>query len=883
MVKKNKNLPIATEFWSIISKKYDELKNIDLPCDPKGNPLIFVKKRDVEIATKKLGIIYTIQAQPCTPTGFVQFKRGFDDFTYSNYPFIQSFLHRAKSIFIPESDPDNMILLNGLPKFGGYSVGDDDEHTGTSSGLSVTKKELVEKTDQVVITTKENGKFAIMTCFELDGELYYFGGSKNVHHIIKATWYKLSGCTIESPLARDIFMQFGNNCTPELAKYLVDTKKCLVGEYCDGLHLVPLMDADKKPYISWFSIVDQEIMILPDRISGDAMDALEILTSFGLRTVKYEAMEYEEFKKKTTDYRLGTVCEGYVLYFLHDNKTIGIQKYKTWWYIVIRVVREYLKNNFKTRVPDRWEVVLYSRLLSRNRSFMAMPNKLLMAWTNLVIKFVKWFTCKMFNGEMDVGTIGFMNEFKSVSKILGMGNTWSMFLEESGESDQFDKTYLEDGLMDPMSFSGLALFFSAIPGVGKSVIAKDLIPIFEQNGLRAIEVNQDELVPEFGPTNAGKVCLQRFKNIMISTADDRPTIILITRNNSNPDQYQKYINIAEMYNWNYAFMIPKNLSSIKSIATCINSVWNRTGHETFDGLKKEKQAGIVMSFSTQFEPPTKAICDNIIYFDWLNETPDTPDTPNGSNDGSNPNEMFDDLYTKIAKFKKTKIPFKMVLKESVNVPHQQLLGTRIKLATICKDLYGKIMEIYNLIKIIEPLETSVILPIYFGAFIEENDKKQLISETIQKLREHDVNGVVFFGDKGKGKCKGKDKRKNSRKTFIDHTTFIYQFHENPVWDKLMKLMGTCVTIVIKELWIYQLDPKVHNHAGMVAVYPCHVIHFEFGNIDHLVISEYPHVTHSTPNNTPPSIAMKLLQSDQKPVKIIKFDKLIELSAICRGP
>ena len=99
------------------------------------------------------------------------------------------------------------------------------------------------------------------------------------------------------------------------------------------------------------------------------------------------------FNLNCTDYenqlRMKDKIEGYVIHYLKDGKTIRMQKHKTYWYIVLRVLRTIIlsrRNSSKEEIKK----LFIQRLAQRNRDFLKLNTELFEYWENFGIQFLNW-------------------------------------------------------------------------------------------------------------------------------------------------------------------------------------------------------------------------------------------------------------------------------------------------------------------------------------------------------------------------------------------------------------------------------------------------------------------------------------------------------------
>ncbi|MES1922572.1 hypothetical protein MHBO_004086 [Bonamia ostreae] len=158
----------------------------------------------------------------------------------------------------------------------------------------------------------------------------------------------------------------------------------------------------------------------------DVSETLNWFASIGLPHTPFHVKKYDEFKAIK-----GMLKEGFVLHYQIKSGrggyvTIGVEKHKIWWYIVLRLLREFMRHR-RNVFSRRWSENLWTRLEDRNKSYMDMSAGMLRKWYKLLCKFVRWFFDRKYEKHMNL--IGFE------SGSLGMGTMWREFLFDYPEID----------------------------------------------------------------------------------------------------------------------------------------------------------------------------------------------------------------------------------------------------------------------------------------------------------------------------------------------------------------------------------------------------------------------------------------------------------------
>src|SRR5678815_5734633 len=67
---------------------------------------------------------------------------------------------------------------------------------------------------------------------------------------------------------------------------------------------------------------------------------LEFFKLFGISTPEYYSISPDAVKKEISKIRRMKNCDGYVIYYLKDDRTIGIKKVKSVWRILLNALQE---------------------------------------------------------------------------------------------------------------------------------------------------------------------------------------------------------------------------------------------------------------------------------------------------------------------------------------------------------------------------------------------------------------------------------------------------------------------------------------------------------------------------------------------------------------
>lgn len=588
------------------------------PIDQMGQPLISVKSYPQKgLIQGHTCQILTIHVNESNAQGAVPNNRKHkwgtsEDNSYKCHQILHRSAPRCYSYVRIINDSNHQVMLekrmHGFYKFSSSDPNNEDEDIA----CHLIDPEQQKLADLVAVTEKANGKTAIMTAFQYQGQSYLFGGSKSKHRVVRLNEAIKDIIEIESQehgpyanrLVTDIFtffMQQYQTLTHQQKSDLMTLlfNQSLCGEYNDYKHIVSDRQGQLKPSIHWFGISENLGTISNQTsLNGDFLTNLKLIESFGLPTIKYQVYTRDDFLKISAELKLGHDSEGYVIHWIQTNGnqqlTVGVEKLKTWWYVIIRMLREIIRGSAKSgNLRDIYEIKIQKTILKRNQDFMRLPDGFIFIWSQLCCQFCQWFLKKGYNFNVI--------DFNENSK--GMGNTWQEFLTENPNvSDQFGSPedevksrHLENFKfqLDIKSTPRLIIFFKGIPGLGKSYIGKLLSEQLNAKGYQTTTLEQDD----FKGKTAGKQCFLAFCNYL-KNKDNR--IIILQRNNANLSQYQSYLEEARNQGCRILTLAPDEINTLSLLVTCIEAVLTRQGHKTFDSLAPAMKAKIVMTYALEY-------------------------------------------------------------------------------------------------------------------------------------------------------------------------------------------------------------------------------------------------------------------------------------------
>ena len=414
-----------------VKKKEQELgrplsKEEEDKIDKEVECLVNVKTTEHKVGRFKI-VSHQLTVRRCTSQGIVTKKRwGTDDETYKYYTELQYAIPRSFSVNYIYDENGNELLkffINGIPKFSSASNVDEDADMGTGVGTACV--DLLSKiggATKVVKMNKANGKFCAISMVKVQGLTILVICSKGVHKFCLIDELDTFIDT-ESGLISGIAKAFKNQFTKliEIQKTNLISRLIsgftVIGEYNDGAHLIPLPVEEEEPYIEFFGFSKNQGPIPEtESLAGNPIKDMVEIGTLGLRTVEFQTYSKEEFDSIPGNImRQGKFSEGFVFYYIDDRETVlGIEKYKTTWYILWRMLRQIiLRLKGPGDLPSKYEAEIHKTLTSRN-SFLNLPKKTFDGWNEVLCRFTKWFISKGYT----TGTVGISSSARGIGNII---------------------------------------------------------------------------------------------------------------------------------------------------------------------------------------------------------------------------------------------------------------------------------------------------------------------------------------------------------------------------------------------------------------------------------------------------------------------------------
>jgi len=509
---------------------------------------------------------YNIYAKCCNQEGIVA-GRGSDDTTYMLFSILQRICPRSYSVYIIKDVDGNELerfTIQGIPKFSSKKNGDED--SGTACG-DVLLQNIYKATD-VIVTTKANGKFMLFSMKKINGVLYGIVGSKNVHRMFQMSQFQefidSSEGLIQS-IASEV-KSLLDNISTEQREAIIDKLTSgfsFIGEFIDGKH-IEVSDGNSR--IEFFGITENIGTIPEDySLTENPITSFNEIESYGLPTVSYTLYTISEFNQLNEQELRSGMTEGKVYYYLEHEKVVGIEKFKTVWYTIWRMVREAIKNMKSVEtLHSSAKSVCSQRLLKRSQDFLNLPDTVRFGWEKVIFRFIDWFISKGYTGPI----VGIDDTSRGMGTILGQ------WLDECpNETSEPLETDLDGsrgviGILTELKKKVL-IIFQGVPGIGKTTIAKKLFELF---GIPYYEKDID------------KDCFNKMEKVM--EFGETETIIYSSNNSGgmNERDVEKLVRIANTNGFKVLSVHPKEFDSdtfMKILKEfCLKRMIRREGHVT---------------------------------------------------------------------------------------------------------------------------------------------------------------------------------------------------------------------------------------------------------------------------------------------------------------
>ncbi|KAK8736795.1 hypothetical protein OTU49_004647, partial [Cherax quadricarinatus] len=365
---------------------------------------------------------------------------GADDEMYNKHAELRKMIPRGATIMEFNNTKDVVIYAN--KKFVG-GVGDEDEVQPENN--DIWKQYCLEDPDtatKVICMEKLNGEAAHFSVRYIEGLFCLITGSKNVHMLIRKIedieQYSGERFTVAKVMARAVWnklYELESRHRHLLFSLMHHTKCTAVCEIFqpDHQHIIKLKDDLKQPQLNVISFTpvyseneESSLLALPPH------HTLNLLSALGFATPSYSVIATEDVINHQNKVRGELHKEGEVLYFLNKaEETIGIAKSKTFWYIMIRALREKAAYCFITRKKRHsWNlednILKTQKRLEELQPWLKFSDSYLKSWKELGEAFLKWLNEELQGNE----------EAESIRPRFPI--IWEKFLLKTGLTDEIN-------------------------------------------------------------------------------------------------------------------------------------------------------------------------------------------------------------------------------------------------------------------------------------------------------------------------------------------------------------------------------------------------------------------------------------------------------------
>ena len=373
-------------------------------------------------------------------------KGGPDDAMYNSSAELRDRIARGNTILQLEDTRTGKVIKDmvvfALKKFTG-GMGDEDEDQPENEQVwqryFLSPMEEVEK---VICVIKENGEAAHLSVRMIQGNFYYFCGSKNVHLMFR-TREELERYTEQRYMVAKVVAHAWLNQAAAMApeklqlfcSFLHTTKMTAVFEVlCPEYQHVVSLSHLSTPELRFLTFTLQygasSLTGLPPHTS------LNLASSLGLATATYDQVPASKAEARMQEVRTGYGYEGEVLYFLDkEDRTVGLVKKKTAWYVLCRAIREkvntaksqYKKDGGMSKQKENLHIEKLERRIKEIKTWLGLSEAATKQWSLLGINFFKWMMDQLKQNPANL---------EELCARGGFPQQWEAFLTKNGVSDR---------------------------------------------------------------------------------------------------------------------------------------------------------------------------------------------------------------------------------------------------------------------------------------------------------------------------------------------------------------------------------------------------------------------------------------------------------------
>ena len=488
---------------------------------------------------------------------------GNEDVIYRADPTLLQYLPRG-CVMIEGPGGELALVTFATPKIFGRKAGDDDD------------SDIVSRTIQrgdfssFVVSEKANGECCHVSLCPFDDSLWIIG-SKNRKIVVSSrediAKYESQECyTFAVEMANTFFtklQEMGAEKVKELKELFRITRWTFIFEFESDLHqhIVSLNKGSTLVLIGCSGI-----HVSPGRVTHPML-GYAVASYFGFNSVMRNQSVHakEEEAGVCNEIVQEWNTEGKVLVLLDaESNVVDLVKVKSWWYVLLRCIREKIRGSFTKRNDLRTVCVGINQRVDQLKKAMKMTDDYARCFGTLGVEFAAWLvTNRVMTKEEIIDNYPTCWKDFLVSRKLPLDRTLLTTELEARENVDYSKSSVP-----------LLVLMQGIPGIGKSYLGSKLSERLNAAGIKCVHVAQDDFVPKFGLKNSGKACQDFVRSSLI---DPENRIVILARNNANLQQYQDYLAMDGEGLCRAVFICPRELSSRVQEAAflCVAGVLHR--------------------------------------------------------------------------------------------------------------------------------------------------------------------------------------------------------------------------------------------------------------------------------------------------------------------
>jgi len=387
-----------------------------------------------------------------------------DDDIYDLFPRVRQFVPRGLCLFASIASStseikESQVVIFGMKKFTGGPGDDDDMEEEESEQVDNRPRyehyftEAFNQCVELIDTSKENGEASHLGQVRLGDQLYYVMGSKNVHLLVgepsHIALYTENRFMVAKQVATGLFNMLNKNeqihsHLRSFMDYMNEHHLSATFEFLqlDNQH-VELFDFDENKFrfIAFTSLKNLETLC-----ADDIEQSVKVARDTGFETIsvqKYPASDQDKLFEKI---RSGYGKEGSVVYYVNaQHQVVGLVKKKTMWYVLVRSIREKMKN-----MCHRWIKLVQSQetteqqktdfitrfnkriheTIKQKQDWLGFNDEVRQAWNTLALSCAVWIREEFMK---DAATTPEFS-LRPVERMFPV--VWYQFLKETNQSDK---------------------------------------------------------------------------------------------------------------------------------------------------------------------------------------------------------------------------------------------------------------------------------------------------------------------------------------------------------------------------------------------------------------------------------------------------------------